>query len=271
MPKVRVVTPTDPQTDTIKAFKTELMAKVKNSANLDYRVYSAADDNGNLDAVVQYAVDDKPDAILACGTMAAAKLQDKPLKIVMVGGGPPPNLQPTVTGFTIDTVNGVAVAQHHLDQLTAAPNVQKITVLYDDTNDPSRVIFHALDDSQGKIEALPISDPGAFRAKNIATEGFMLIPNAMYYSHRKHIIGMLDNSNSVKAIYFPEREYKDKSSTQTKAKASVFGHDLPATFKDAADIVASILNDSKFQLPQLREGQRPYSDEPHGQGSQRSK
>jgi hypothetical protein len=56
MPIIRVVTQTDPQTDTIKAFQAELVAKVTGS--IDYRVYSAADDNDNLDEVVKYAVSD---------------------------------------------------------------------------------------------------------------------------------------------------------------------------------------------------------------------
>jgi len=257
MPIVRVVTPTDPQTDTIKAFQAELVAKVAGS--IDYRVYSAADDNDNLDDVVKYAVSDSPAAILACGSMAAKKLQDQTtsIPIVQVGGLRPANAQSNLTGFTINTIGGKVVSQHHLDKLAAAR--QKITVLYDDSNEPSHAIFTNLQDPQKKVSPLNIGDPADFATYTVATDGFMLIPNAMYFKHRKHIVAMLDNDN-VKAVYFPEREYKMESSAATQGKARIHGHDLPATFRAAADIVAAILSHPKKSLPSLKEGIKDTDD-----------
>jgi hypothetical protein len=251
MPKVRVVTPTDPQTATILAFANQLMV-VDQWSSVDYRVYSASDDTSNLDTVAQYAVDDRPDAILACGSMAASKVQSKTTTcpIIMVGGLTPPNAQSNLTGFTI---NGIAIAQHHLDHL----NTQTTTIIYDNTNDPSMNILNSLDLPQGTV-TLAISNPGVFGSQNITTKGFMLIPNAMYYSHRKHIIGMVDNNANVTAIYYPEREYKDESTNPNKVK--VHGHDLPGTFRDAADIVSSILHNGPGNLQPPKEG-RKYKDD----------
>jgi hypothetical protein len=259
MPIVRVVTPTDPQTDTITAFQNELMNKVNNWASVDYHVYSANDQNSNLDTAVGLALGDSPDAILACGSMAAGKLQaaTSSRPIIMVGAYTPANPQSNLTGFIIHTIGGKSVAQHQLDQL--AKTVQQITVLYDVTNDPSKQIFKDLKDPQHKIQPLVISNPGQFATHTVATDGFMLIPNAMYFSHRAGVLGMVDNDN-VKSIYFPEREYKQVASAKTQGKSRVHGHDLPATFRDAADIVASILNNPGQPLPPRKEGRKDSDD-----------
>jgi hypothetical protein len=132
-------------------------------------------------------------------------------------------------------------------------------VLYDDSNEPSHAIFTNLQDPQNKVSPLNIGDPADFATYTVATDGFMLIPNAMYFKHRKHIVAMLDNDN-VKAIYFPEREYKMESSAATQGKARIHGHDLPATFRAAADIVASILSHPDKPLPSVSEGIKDTDD-----------
>jgi hypothetical protein len=233
--KVRVVTPTDPQTKTITTFFIQLTT-ADGWSSLDYRVYSAGDDNINLALAASYAVDDEPDVIFACGLHAAKKCVRLTTEypIVFVGGAAPRNPPSNLTGLTIE---GNTIADYALQHLGTA----SITVLYDNSNDPSNDTYAYLRTrpNADKITPLQISDPGAFAESTVTTTGFMLIPNAMYYKHRRHIVKMVDRSTTLTAVYYPEPEYKNLSTKQ--AMATVYGYDILATFTDAADIVSGIL------------------------------
>jgi hypothetical protein len=251
MPKVRVVTPTYPTTDSIIAFENELK---KRQPNVDYDVCSAFDKDSDLDTAAQKAVDAKPDAILACGTMAAAMVDAKTpaCPIVLVGGGGVKNPKSKFTGYTIKTQD---VAVGHLNGLKG----MDVTVMYDDTPDPLNPapnIYTYLTNhkpSGTTLTPLGISDPNKFGTTTINTPGFMLIPNAIYFYHYKDIADMVKNSKSVTTVYFPEPEYKKYYSGT--AKVTVHGHKIPETFKDAAKIVSDILNDPLKPPPPITEGQ----------------
>jgi hypothetical protein len=222
--KVRVVTPTHPKTKSIKAFFDQLKT-AHGWLHLDFRVYSAANDTDNLDTIAQYAVDDAPDAILACGSMAATIVCDKTdtCKVVFVGGVAPVIAPSNLYGYTID---GVTIANHHLSNL----NVPDVAVMYDPQNDPSQYIITNMTVPTGvTIHLFPVSDPADFASQSINYRGFMLIPNAMYYHHRKRIIKLVDSNSNVTAIYYPEREYKDDSNNQGKVK--VHGYKIPETYQ----------------------------------------
>jgi hypothetical protein len=271
---VRLVTPTDPQTNSIKAFRDQLF-RVKNYTNIDYRVYSASDDNLNLADLANYAIADSPAAVVACGWMAASKLLSlapPTLPIVLAAGSapvPPPPLPTNLTGYTLTTVNGQPVASHHVQRL----NAKRITVLYDDTNDPSVDIYNNLPSAipQGSAKTLiplKISNPAQFATHTVTTDGFMLIPNAMYFIHCKDIADMVDDNDNVTAVYYPEPEYKEALKNNPN-KANVFGHDIEGTFRDAANIVYNILTNyypripgggGGLQLPAVVEA-RAYQDE----------
>ena len=113
-----------------------------------------------------------------------------------------------------------------------------ITVLYDDTNPPSVAVFNKLNANvpMGKtLKPLKISDPKKFGPQP-AMDGFMVIPNAMYYSHSAAIAAMVDgNANE---IYYPEREYKNAH--RKKNNVSVHGHHIQNTLRQAAGYVNRI-------------------------------
>jgi len=237
MPKVRVVTPTDPKTDSIKAFHHRLTHGPCSQVTFDYRVYSAADNSDNLDDMAGYAVGDAPNVLVACGWMAAQALLNTgtSLPVVMAAGGYIPNSPPAnLTGFKL---NGTDVANHQLAHIQASD----VTVLYDDTNDASIEIVNNLTAVSGKtVHLLPIHDRSKFAQQNVTTDGFLVIPNAMYYDHCAEIVAMVDNNASVRAIYYPEREYKAISGNQGKVK--VYGHHIQNTFRKAADLVCTIVS-----------------------------
>jgi hypothetical protein len=253
-----VVTPTDPQTISIQAFHDQLV-RVDQWSNVDYRVYSAANDTVNLDELAKYAVSDNPNAIVACGWMAASKVLNltTSIPVVMAAGGEALQKPKNFTGYTLECAD---VSKHHVQRL----NAQRITVLYDDTNDPSLDTLNSLYKvvpSGKSIIPLPISDPSEFAKQDIKTDGFMLLPNAMYYLYCEDIAEMVDDNDYVTAVYYPEHEYKD-AHKKNRGKAKVYGHDIVGTFRDAADIVSNILNGTLTiaSLAAVKPA-RPYQDE----------
>jgi hypothetical protein len=63
----------------------------------------------------------------------------------------------------------------------------------------------------------------------------------MYYLHCADIAAMVAASSAVKWVYYPEREYANAPQNPNQI-VKVFGHHIPKTFKNAADIVNGILN-----------------------------
>jgi hypothetical protein len=272
LPTVRVVTPTDPGTQSIIAFERELTSKgwiiAGPGQNIDYKVYPASDTNSNLQGCAQQACQDAQAAInnhlravlVACGSMAAALLQEKTSTIPIIqtlGGEVPHNRQSNMTGFTKDAEQ---VARHHLDKLLGAGKA--VTVLFDDTNDPSRYIYNNLvaiyPNPPNNVTWLAISDPSKFATPPALTDGFMLISNAMYYNHIPAIVGMVDGKkvggNPIE-IYYPEKEFKDAHGVTTGVH--VHGHKVKRTFIKAADLVNKILTNVVFisNLPDFEEAE----------------
>ncbi|MGB8489163.1 MAG: hypothetical protein WCD67_23080 [Xanthobacteraceae bacterium] len=243
-PVVRLVTPTLRNTKSIAAFEDELLIYFgwQNVADFDYDVYSARNNNGRLKAQAKNAFDDSPTVIVTCGSQATlfAMGFTTTIPIIQAAGGQAPSA-PNVTGFTI---NAESTALDHLNTMTATA----ITVLYDDTNPPSVAVFNKLNANvpMGKtLKPLKISDPKKFGPQP-AMDGFMVIPNAMYYSHSAAIAAMVDgNANE---IYYPEREYKNAH--RKKNNVSVHGHHIQNTFRQAAGYVNRILLGATIaQLP----------------------
>jgi hypothetical protein len=241
LPKVRVVTPTDPGTSSITAFEDELFNHFgwQKNVSVDYKVYTAVDDYNKLQAKAQDAVNDAPQVIVAAGSAAAGYLQlqtagNPTIPIIQAAGGEvPPNPQGNLTGFTI---NALQIARHHLKKLSASTNT--ITVLYDPTNPVSLRIYGNLTPPAGKTkQPLAINTAGGFGAQP-HMDGFMIIPSAMYYHNASAIVTMVDGN--ANAIYYPEREFKNLHATRTNVR--VHGHHIPATFRLTAGYVNSILS-----------------------------
>jgi hypothetical protein len=181
----------------------------------------------------------------------------------MVGGEKPPDPRGKLTGYTIE---GIDTAKYHLKKLK--DNSTDITVLLDDTNVQSVAIWNLLLPSTAPPQTPPLSPvqiggghtmtPLAISTpsftQTITDECFMVIPNAMYYQHSGEIAAMVAASNAVKLVYYPEREYAPTPPLNPRQTVKVYGHHIPKTFKDAADIVKGILN-SSVAPPAVRPGQ----------------
>jgi hypothetical protein len=198
----------------------------------------------------------QPAVIVAAGTMAATILQDITCKkgltgtisiIQAVGGSVPTNRQPNLTGFIIDAA-GTAQAQL---ALLKAP----VAVLYDDTpGNPSNNIYGQLD--QTKVTPLTARTPGDLAKVTLpaGTNGFMLLPNAMFYNHCDAVVKIVDGKTVTGGgplpIYYPEREYKQAH--KNKSGVTVLGHHVALTYRLAATFVESILGgDLQIPLPAL--------------------
>jgi hypothetical protein len=273
LPTVRVVTPTDQSTPSIQAFEAELASKGWKTTgpgqNIDYKVYSASDTNSNLQGWAQQAFQDAQAAInnnlravlVACGSMAAALLQDKTTTIPIIqtlGGEVPHNRQSNMTGFTKDAEQ---VARHHLDKLLKAGKT--VTVLFDDTNDPSRYIYNNLSavypNPPNNVTWLAISDPSKFSPPPALTDGFMVISNATYYNNIRAIVRMVDGKQvggKPIEIYYPEQEFKDAHNVPTGVH--VHGHKVKRAFMNAADLVNKILTSVTpiSNLPDFEEAEK---------------
>jgi hypothetical protein len=198
----------------------------------------------------------QPAVIVAAGTMAATILQDITINqgltttipiIQAVGGSVPTNRQPNLTGFIIDAA-GTAQAQ------LAALNAP-VAVLYDDTpGNPSNNIYGLL--NQTKVTALTAKTPDDLAKVTLpaGTNGFMLLPNAMFYNHCDDVVKIVDGKTVAGGgplpIYYPEREYK--LAHKNKSGVKVLGHHVALTYRLAATYVDSTLNgDLQIPLPEL--------------------
>jgi hypothetical protein len=165
-----------------------------------------------------------------------------------VGGSVPANRQPNLTGFIIDAA---AIAQA---QLAALPNAP-VAVLYDDTpGNPANNIYGLLD--QLKVTPLTARTPGDLAKVSLpaGANGFMLLPNAMFYNHCDDVVKIVDGKTATVGgplpIYYPEREYKQAH--KIKSGVKVLGHHVAFTYRLAATYVDSILNgDLQIPLPEL--------------------
>ena len=245
--KVRLVTLANANTPSVKAFEDELTTLFGHGhKTLDYQAYSAVHE-GSAAAAAKKAVDDNPQVIVAGGAAAVAAViaaedaAESTAPIVMVGGAPPPNPPPRLTGFLI---NQLTIAQAHVTALL--PVAAKIAVLFDNTPgslslDTYTKITTAAGGGPyipaGKLVSCPATTVAQIRASNLGgADGFMLIPNAMYYENFKDVANLVDGR--VTTIYYPERDYKRWHAHPNGVR--VHGHSIAIAFRHAAWYVDSI-------------------------------
>jgi hypothetical protein len=230
-PKVCVLTPTDQTTKGLVAF-----AKKFKAGEVDLQWFEAKGDHLDLISQAGNALKANPEVLVAAGSVAAGILQYGTITVPIVqglGGEIPPNRKNNLTGFYSDAAK---VAQYHLDNIKA----NEVTVLYDDKNDVSNKAYSSLVAGNKKPYPLPISDHNVFGKTHPDKEGFMVIPNAMYYEYAQQVVDMVDDNDAVKAVYYPEHEFRDLHK-KNKNKAKVHGHHVEKTYERAAELVTKIL------------------------------
>jgi hypothetical protein len=163
--------------------------------------------------------------LVAAGTMAATALQNEAigrdladaLPIVQAAGGATPaNAQGNVTGFYL---NAQQICKEQFDQLNS-PSTTPVAVLFDSYNDPSVPLFNWLQGYGGKnVKGVDIKGDvkkitsTALKGNN----GFMLIPNALFYKNASVIAKAVDQAKIQAAIY-PEREYKKAHANRSRMR-----------------------------------------------------
>jgi ABC-type uncharacterized transport system substrate-binding protein len=265
MPMVRVVTPGSvyDRHPSIDAFEDELLNRLGWAIRgIDENVYWANYNIKQLKINAKAAVNEKPDVIIASGSMAATILQSLTTKIPIIqalGGCIPHNKKKNLTGFQITEEK---TAQEQLDMLTT----KKVTVLYDPTNEPF------LDKTYEKLEKQAIkagktlfpqkvSSPADLKQIQIEDgSSFMLLPNAMYYNHCADIAKIVERKR-VPAVY-PEREYLLYTHPLQKG-VRVHGHHVPIAYRHTAILVDNILRQIlsktfKMKLPDFQEAPRDH-------------
>jgi hypothetical protein len=243
---VRLVTLADANTSTVKAFEDECKTVFGHGhKTLDYKAYSAVT-LGSPSAAATMAVGDNPQVIVAGGTAAVAAViaaqttVGSTAPIVMVGGAPPPAPPPRLTGFLI---NQLTIAQAHVTALLPVANL--IAVLYDNTAGSLSLDTFTKITTPGatpyipaaNLQPLPAKTQNDIQTSNLnGADGFMLIPNAIYYKYFKDVANLVNGK--VATIYYPEREYKRWHANPNGVH--VRGHDIPSAFRRAAWYADSI-------------------------------
>jgi hypothetical protein len=241
---VGLVTPADVLSPSYTAFEDELCNRFgwPKSTLQCYPINNFA----SVDAAAKKAHDDvkaNGGVLVAAGEMAAFFLQDKtpptdkiPI-ILAYGGETPSNADKNMTGFTGSCVT---VGLHHLEQMKG----HNVTVLFDpdQNNRATQHVLTALKNHPAStITPLPIAPDkiGMLAAKDLKTDAFMIIPNAVYYEKADVIAGAVEAANHVQIAYYPEVEYWRKH--KKKSVAKVFGHNVPLTYRLAASWVDNLL------------------------------
>jgi hypothetical protein len=126
-----------------------------------------------------------------------------------------------------------------------------VAVLYDDTpGNPSNNIYAQLD--QTKVTPLTARIPSDLGNVSLpaSANGFMLLPNAMFFNHCDDVVKIVDGKQSASGgplpIYYPEREYKQAHKNPNGV--TVIGHHVALTYRLAAIFVDSILTGG-LQIP----------------------
>lgn len=260
-PIVRLVSPADPaKTNSIAAFKDELVPVLGYPASV-LKVYSATDPGSNLTKAAQSAVNDSPDVIVVGGSLAASIVLAKApsTTVIIMVGGAAPSTGNNITGFLM---NAQDIAKDHAKLLVNT--AKTITVIYDSNNPPSANAY-----ANGVVPIIPKAMRNPISAttyddiKNLDgtqfTDGLMLIPNATFYQYFKEIVRKIDGNPNVKQVYYPEREYKHAHTTSKKG-VQVHGHNIPLTFRMAANYVDSVLNND-FAVGSLPDWKEAVTDD----------
>jgi hypothetical protein len=243
-PKARLVTPTEKtNNESIKAFVDELK-DVLGYDNSNWQAYSAVDDySGDLTAAATAAYNacTAGDVLVtggaaATGILAGLTAAGNPIPIIQAVGEKPASAADNLTGFQIDA-QGTAVK--HLNKLDSP-----VAVLHDNST-LSQGIYAALVAAKGAKTLTPLtaSTKDALNTVTLPTDatapnGFMLIPNAMFFKHRADVIKIVNDKKKASdmttplPIYYPERPYK-KDHVQ-KVGVNVIGHDVLLSYRLAA-------------------------------------
>lgn len=250
MMKVRLVTPTRRNTPSITAFEDELLNYFGWGEDLDYDVYAANDDlTGALPTLVNKAATETPapDVIVSAGLMATNLLRTATsvnlIPVIQAAGGDAPTPQANITGFKL---NALTTANNHLKTFKGAGRT--VTVLYNDNNTTSANVYSSLTVPHNVTLNAPlrIHDPTALAPLPGAIDGFMVIPDAMFYKYHRKVAAMVEGKASQ--ICYPERQFKNAH--ESKVHVKVIGYHVPATFRLAAGYVNRILNgDTVATLP----------------------
>jgi hypothetical protein len=262
IPTVCLVTPARPSDKihkSLEAFDDELQKHLGWKWSIDFEVYWGNYDVAHLRTVATAAVADANDAvnagqraaIVTAGVIATNIVLglEATIPIIQAVGGAAPTIpagQNNVTGFKI---NALTTAQSQLGLLT-----DPVVVLYDDTPDtpavpnPSNYIYGQLAGSGRTLRPVTARTPAALKSLNPApltgANGFMLLPNAMFYNHCDDIANFVDGKTAADGtplpIYYPEREYKKAHSNRHGVK--VLGSSVPDTYRLAARYVDRILD-----------------------------
>jgi hypothetical protein len=238
MPTARLVTPTEKtNNESINAFVDELK-NVLGYDNSNWQAYSAVDDyGGNLTdaATAAYNACTTGDVLVTGGAAATSILRGltTTIPIIQAVGEKPASAQDNLTGFQIDA-QGTAVK--HLNKLDSP-----VAVLHDNST-LSQAIYGYLQMQAGAktLKPLTASTKDALNTVQLPADanGFMLIPNAMFFKHRADVIKIVNNkkkaSDTTKAlpIYYPEREYKKDHGN--KNGVNVIGHAVLISYRLAA-------------------------------------
>jgi hypothetical protein len=245
---VALLTPADASSPSYTAFQDELCNNlgwpqttlvaypIKNFASIQAAAKQAHDDvktNGGV--------------LVAAGEMAASFLQDQTpttdnIPIVLAyAGQAPSNADKNMTGYVGDCVG---LAKGHLKKLKVDAGLAT-SVMYDPdlNNDATQNALQQLDG----YTPLPISPAdlqngivtAATLTQQLHTNGFMMIPNAVYYKYVNLIATAVDNANPVTLAYYPEIEYQRQSTKKGKTKVS--GYNVLLTYRLAACWVDNLL------------------------------
>jgi hypothetical protein len=263
IPTVCLVTPAQPSDKvhkSLEAFEDELHKNLGWKWLIDFEVYWGSYNLAHLTTAATTAVADANDvvnagqraAIVTAGVVATnivLGLEPAIPIIQAVGGAAPtvPSGQTNATGFYI---NALATAQAQMGKLVTDP----VVVLYDNTPDtaavknPSNYIWGQLVGARPTLRPLTAQKPADLKSldptKLTGANGFMLLPNAMFYNHcddiAKYVDGKTATNGAALPIYYPEREYKKAHSNINGVK--VLGHNVPLTYRMAARYVDRILD-----------------------------
>jgi hypothetical protein len=217
------------------------------NAPATFTPYPAGDYGNDLSKAAHQAfvdVNANGGVLVAAGAKAAGLLQnettanpDIPI-ILAFGGEVPDNAGSNMTGFIGNTIKA---ARHHLKRLKHKGHA--VTVMHDPdaNNEATQKVLKALKAADPTLTPLPKAPDhiATLKSASLTTAGFMLIPNAGYYENYKTIVDAVDGANVVKMAYYPEIEYLRHHKRKI---ANVHGHNVPLTFRLAANWVNHLLH-----------------------------
>jgi hypothetical protein len=282
MPVVNLVTPAaaaDSHT-AIDAFINELhnilgwaytpFWAVGGTAGVAAAAYNAVHDPTMLDPLVT------PKVIVTSGSMATENVRTE-VAAVVAGGGPAAGAAANIAivqgvggtdyGSMYNNVTGYQInaQQTCAQQLGTTPAGSTVSILYDNTNDPSVPIhdYLAANAAGRTLHFYSVAQLTANPAL-IDNSTFMLIPNAGFYNARTIIAPLVDGrlsvlAHNVRAVY-PEREYKNAHPNTSWGRIKVYGHLVAFTYRKAAHLTDKILRGkysvSAGTLPAMEEADK---------------